>query len=158
MQLSEVFLGLGQESFEQLVRGISIGKLKTYQLYDRLKARTHLLKLNSEGLRKGAPRFWERIGEHDEDLATDLSQGILVSHLDMVTAALGVLEMPNEDGFFAKDLDASKYLTEGWQQRVIDALKDRFPEPLLVFYVNHLGWELLKSTEIFRPAPATATP
>jgi hypothetical protein len=158
MELPEVFLGLGQESFEQLVRGISIGRLKTYQLYDRVKTRMHLAKLNSEGLRKGAPRFWERLGEHDEEFATDLAQAILVSHLDMITAALELLGIPNEDGFFAKDLDASKYLTEGWQQRAFDALKDRFPEPLVVFYINHLGWEMLKSAEFFRPAPVTATP
>ncbi len=25
-------------------------------------------------------------------------------------------------------------------------------QPLLVFYVNHLGWELLKSNEVFSPA------
>jgi len=157
MQLSEVFLGLGEDSFAQLVRGISIGKLKTYQLYDRVKTRMHLGKLNSEALRKGAPRFWERLSEHDEEFATDLAQSILVSHMDMIVAALDVLGVPNEDGFFAKDLDASKYLTEGWQQRLIDALRDRFSEPLLVFYVNHLGWELLKSGEFFRPAPVSAS-
>jgi hypothetical protein len=156
MQLYEVFLGLGQDSFTQLVRGISIGKLKTYQLYDRLKTRMHLPKLNSEGLRKGAPRFWERLAEQDETFATELAQAILISHMDMITAALDVLAIPNEDGFFAKDLDASQYLTDGWQQRVLDALRDRFPEPLLVFYVNHLGWELLKSAELFHPAPVPA--
>jgi len=150
MQLCDVFLGLGQDSFTTLVRSISIGRLKTYQLYDRMKTRMHLPKLNSEGLRKGAPRFWERLAvEKDETFATELAQAILISHMDMITAALGVLEIPNEDGFFAKDLDASKYLTEGWQQRVLDALQDRYPRPLLVFYINHLAWELLKA-----PAPA----
>ncbi|MGD0618860.1 MAG: hypothetical protein ABSB67_14490, partial [Bryobacteraceae bacterium] len=126
------------------------------QLYDRLKTRMHLPKLNSEGLRKGAPRFWERLAEKDETFATELAQAILISHMDMITAALDVLAIPNEDGFFAKDLDASQYLTDGWQQRVLDALRDRFPEPLLVFYVNHLGWELLKSAELFHPAPVPA--
>lgn len=154
MQLYEIFLGLGQDSFTQLVRGISIGKLKTFQLYDRLKTRLHLPKLNSEALRKGAPRFWERIVEQDETFATELAQAILICHMDMIVASLDVLTIPHEDGFFAKDLDATQYLTDGWQQRVLDALKDRFPEALLVFYVNHLGWELLKSTEVFRPAPA----
>ena len=157
MQLYEIFLGLGQDSFTQLVRGISIGRLKTYQLYDRMKTRMHLPKINSEGLRKGAPRFWERLAvEHDETFATELAQAILISHMDMITAALEVLTIPNEDGFFAKDLDATQYLTDGWQQRVLDALKDRFPEPLLVFYINHLAWELLKSTELYHPAPAPA--
>jgi hypothetical protein len=154
MQLYEIFLGLGQDSFAQLLRGISLGRLKTYQLYDRLKTRMHLPKLNSEALRKGAPRFWERLVEQDETFATEVAQAVLISHMDMITAALDTLSIPHEDGFFAKDLDASKYLTGEWQQRVLDALKDRFPEPLLVFYVNHLGWELLKSDELFRPAPA----
>ncbi len=48
MQFSAIFLGLGEQSFTTLLRGISIGKLKTYQLYDRMKARLHLAKLNSE--------------------------------------------------------------------------------------------------------------
>jgi len=156
MQLCEVFLGLGQDSFAQLVRTISIGKLKTFQLYDRLKTRMHLPKLNSEGLRKGVPRFWERLSESDETFASELAQGILISHMDMITAALGVLEIPNEDGFFAKDLDATRYLTEGWQQRAFDALKDRFPEPLVIFYINHLAWELLKSAEFWRPGTTPA--
>ena len=157
MELSGIFLGLGEDSFAQLVRGISIGKLKTFQLYDRLKTRLHLPKLNSENLRKGTPRFWERIHENDETFANELAQAILVSHLDMITAALDVLGIPNEDGFFAKDLEAKTYLTEGWRQRAFDALKDRFPEPLLVFYINHLGWELLKADEVFRPVATTAS-
>ena len=156
MQLCEVFLGLGEDSFAQLVRTISIGKLKTYQLYDRMKTRLHLAKLNSEGLRKGVPRFWERLSESDETFASELAQAILISHMDMITAALGVLEIPNEDGFFAKDLDATKYLADGWQQRVLDALKGRFPEPLVVFYINHLAWEMLKTGEVWHPAPAPA--
>ena len=52
MELSDVFLGLGQDSFVQLIRGISIGKLKTYQLYDRVKTRMHLAKLNAETLQR----------------------------------------------------------------------------------------------------------
>jgi hypothetical protein len=157
MQLYEIFLGLGQDSFAQLVRGISIGRVKTYQLYDRLKTRMHLPRLNSESLRKGAPRFWERLVEQDEIFATEVAQAILISHMDMIVAALDVLAIPHEDGFFAKDLDASQYLTDGWQQRVLDSLKDRFPESLLVFYVNHLGWELLKADEVFQPAATTAS-
>jgi hypothetical protein len=52
MQLSGVFLQLGEERLPQLLRGISIGKLKTYQLYERFKLRTHLAKVNTENLRK----------------------------------------------------------------------------------------------------------
>ncbi len=61
MQLSAIFLGLGEQSFTALLRAISIGKLKTFQLYDRMKARLHLAKLNSENIRKAEPRFWARI-------------------------------------------------------------------------------------------------
>jgi hypothetical protein len=152
MTLCEVFLGLGEQEFGQIVRGVSIGKLKTYQLYDRLKARSHQPKLNTEGLRKSASRFWTRISEQDDDLATDLAQAILVSHIDMLRAVLDFLGIPNEDGFFAKDLDASKYLTEGWQARVYEKFKDAYPRAVLLFYINHLTWELAKDTPIFTPA------
>ena len=127
MQLSEIFLGLGEEQFRQLLRGISIGKLKTYQLYDRVKVRLHLAKLNSENLRKAEPRLWARLAEKDEDFATDLAQAILVSHLDMIKAVLDELGIPNQDGFFEKDIDGTKYLTEGWQQRTYEKFKDNLP-------------------------------
>ena len=51
MTISDVFLQLGEERLGQLVRGISIGKLRTYQLYERFKVRTHLAKVNTENLR-----------------------------------------------------------------------------------------------------------
>ncbi len=70
MQLSEIFLGQGEQAFAELVRAISIGKLKTYQLYDRMKVRFHLAKLNAENMRKATPRFWARINEKDEEFAT----------------------------------------------------------------------------------------
>ena len=55
MQISEVYLGLGQDAFAHLIRGISIGKLKTYQIYEGFKVRAHLTKVNTEGLRKAVP-------------------------------------------------------------------------------------------------------
>ena len=61
MQISEVYLGLGQDAFAQLIRGISIGKLKTYQIYEGFKVRAHLTKVNTESLRKAVPKLWERI-------------------------------------------------------------------------------------------------
>jgi hypothetical protein len=152
MQLCEIFLGLGQPSFGQLLRAISLGKLKTYQLFDRIKARLHVAKLNSEGIRKAEPRLWARLGEHDEDFATDLSQAILISHLDMIKAVLDHLGIPNEDGFFAKDLDSAKYLTEGWQQKAYDQFKDKYPSAVLLFYINHLDWEVAKAEQLFQPA------
>ena len=84
MQLSDVFLQLGEERLRQLVRGISIGKLRTYQLYERFKTRTHLPKVNTENLRKAVPRFWERLKTRRQEFATDLSQAILIAHLDMI--------------------------------------------------------------------------
>src|ERR1035441_526926 len=110
MQLSGVFLQLGEERLPQLLRGISIGKLKTYQLYERFKLRTHLAKVNTENLRKASPRFWQRLNEHDEEFATDLAQAILISHLDMIA------------------------------------------DVLVLFYLNHLGWELGGAEQAYLPA------
>src|SRR6266852_2690956 len=142
MALTDVFLGVGQDGFTTLMRGVSLGKLKTYQLYDRIKTRTHLAKLNAENLQKASPRFWTRLSEKDEEFAQDLSQAVLVSHLDMIIAVLNFLGIPHEDGFFAKDVDPKPYLTEGWQQRVHEKFKDVYPEPVLKFYIEHLAWEL----------------
>jgi len=71
MQLSGVFLQLGEERLPLLLRGISIGKLRTYQLYERFKIRTHLTKVNTENLKKASPRFWKRLEDHDEEFATE---------------------------------------------------------------------------------------
>jgi hypothetical protein len=150
MQLSDIFLGPGEQPFTELVRGISIGKLKTYQLYDRMKIRLHLAKLNLENLRKAAPKFWARLGEHDEEFAGELAQAILVSHLDMIKAVIDDLGIPNQEGFFDKDIDGSKYLTDGWQQRTYEKFKDAYPPQVLLFYINHLGWELTKSEQVFQ--------
>jgi hypothetical protein len=150
MQLSEIFLGQGEQRFTDLLRGISIGKLKTYQLYDRMKVRLHLAKLNSENLRKAAPRFWARLGEKDAEFASDLAQAILVSHLDMIKAVIDDLGIPNQDGFFDKDIDGSKYFTDGWQTRTYEKFKGAYPPQVLLFYINHLAWELAKSEEVFQ--------
>jgi hypothetical protein len=152
MQLSEVFLSLGEDTFAQLVRQISIGKLKTYQLYEGFKTHAHVAKLNTESLRKGAPRFWARLGAHEEEFAKELAQAVLICHMDMIQAVLDFLEIPNQSGFFEKNLEASKYLTEGWQQRVYEKFHGAYPEPVLRLYINHLGWELGKADEPFKPA------
>jgi len=145
MPLTDVFLSIGEDGFAHVIHSISIGKLKTYQLYDRFKTRTHLAKLNAENLQKATPRLWARLSEKDEDYAQDLSQAVLISHLDMIVAVLNFLGIPHEDGFFAKDLDATPHLTEGWQERILEKFKGVYPEPLLRFYIAHLSWELLKS-------------
>ena len=156
MQITDVYLGLGQEAFGQLIRGISIGKLKTFQIYEGFKVRAHLPKVNTELLRKSTPRFWARIAEPDEDFAKDLAQAVLVSHLDMITAVLDFLGVPHENGFFAKNMDPKPYFTEGWEDRVYEKFRSGFPEPILIFYINHLRWELLGAAELYRPAAPSA--
>jgi hypothetical protein len=149
MQLSEVYVGLGQETLGELLKTVSIGRLKTFQLYERLKLRLHLNKLNSETLRRSAIRVWPRLQEGDEELAQELAQAILISHLEMIKAVLDFLGIPHEDGFFAKDLDASAYLTDGWQARVMERFQGEYPRPALLFYANHLALELTQPSEVF---------
>ena len=152
MQMCGVFRALGPEIFHQLVRGISIGKLKTFQVYERFKVRAHLVKLNSESLRKAEPKFWSRIEEDDEEFATDLSQVFLLSHLDMIVDVLNFVGIPNDQGFFDKDLKPEEYLKEGWQERVFVEFQGKYPREVLVFYINHLDWELNKTENVFLPA------
>ena len=156
MQLSDVYLGMGQDAFERLVRSVSIGRLKTFQMYEGFKVRAHLPKVNTELLRKSVPKFWARLEARDEDFGRDLAQAVLVSHLEMIVAILDFLGVPHENGFFAKDMDPKPYLAEGWEERVYQKFRESFPEPLLVFYVNHLRWELLGATELYRPASSNA--
>jgi len=156
MEISEVYKGLGQEAFGQLIRGISIGKLRTYQIYEGFKVRAHLQKVNTEALRKSAPRFWDRIAGGDEEFGRDLAQAILVSHLEMIGQALDFLGVPHENGFFAKDMDPKPYFTEGWEDRVFDKFRAVYSEPLVLFYINHLRWELLGATEPYRPVSPSA--
>ncbi|HXJ38392.1 MAG TPA: hypothetical protein VNH18_03880 [Bryobacteraceae bacterium] len=151
MQLSDVFLQLGEERLRQLVRVISIGKLRTYQLYDRFKTRTHLPKVNTENLRKAVPKFWLRLGAHEEEFATDLAQAILIAHMDMITSVLNFLGVPNQEGFFEKDVDAKPLLTEGWQARTIEQFKETYDPALLLFYINHLDWELGGAKQAWLP-------
>jgi hypothetical protein len=152
MQISELYRGLGEEAFGKIVRGISIGKLKSYRIYEGFKVRAHLQKVNTEALRKSTPKFWARIMEGDEDFGKDLAQSILVSHLDMIAAALDFLGVPHESGFFAKDMDPKLYFTEGWETRLYGQLKDAYPETILIFYINHLRWELLGAEGIYQPS------
>jgi hypothetical protein len=156
MLIADLYRGLGEENFASLVRGISIGKLKTYQIYEGFKVRAHLNKVNTEILRKSAPKFWARIMEGDEDFGKDLGQSVLVSHLDLIAAALDFLGVPHENGFFAKDIDPKTYFTDGWEERLYNQLKATYPEPILIFYINHLRWEVLAAEDVFHPAPSAA--
>jgi len=156
MQISDVYLALGEDAFGQLIRGISIGKLKTYQMYEGFKVRARLPKVNTELLRKAVPRFWARVAVHEEDFSKDLAQAVLVSHLDLISAVLDFQGVPHENGFFAKDVDPKPFFTEGWEDRVREKFEKSYPGPVLLFYVNHLRWELLGATEPYCPASPSA--
>lgn len=157
MQLSEIYLDLGQDAFGRMVRAVSIGKLKTYRIYEGFKVRAHLAKVNTESLRKATPRFWARISEKDEEFAKELAQALLVSHLDLVTAVLDFQGVPHENGFFAKNMDPKPHFTEGWEERVYEKFRTVFPDALLVFYINHLRWELLGAEQLYHPVSSNTT-
>lgn len=152
MQLTDIFLGLGRENFDQLLRTVSMGRLKTFQLFERVKTRLYVNKLNSETLRKAAPRIWSRIEGREEDFAEDMAQAILISHMDMIRAVLDHLEIPHEDGFFSKDADIADRFKEGWQQSAWEKFQGTYPPAALLFYINHLGWEVAKADTVFAPA------
>jgi len=151
MKLTQIFQALGEEGFRETLGSISIGKLKTYRLYDSMKARAHLPKLNVQGLRKVTPRFWARIGEDDQDLASDLAQAVLVSNLDMIIEVLDSLGIEHNDGFFDKDTDASKTLADDWRRTTFEKFRGKYSEPLLIFYLNRLAWEVAKAEDLFTP-------
>jgi hypothetical protein len=155
MEISEVYQGLGQDAFAQLIRGISIGKLRTYQIYEGFKVRARLNKLNTEALRKSVPKFWDRIGQ-DEEFGRDLAQAILVSHLDFIGSVLDFLGVPHENGFFAKDAEIKHHFPEGWEDRVYEQFRPGYSESLVLFYINHLRWELLGATGVWRPSSSSA--
>ena len=154
MQLSDIFVALGEQHFGQMLRGVSMGRLNTFQMYERVKLRFHLAKLNSETLRKATPRLFARIQSGDQEFATDVAQTILVSQMDMIKAVLDFLKIPHDDGFFAKELDASEQLKGDWKERTWEQFRGTYNASVLLFYINHLSWEMAKSEEIFNP-PAT---
>ena len=41
---------------------------------------------------------------------------------------------------------------DGWQTRAYERFKNEYPEPLLLFYINHLGWELGSAQQAYLPA------
>jgi hypothetical protein len=109
-------------------------------------------------LRKASPRLLDRITGGEEELATEIAQCVLICHLDLIIAVLDFLQIPHEEGFFAKETDVKSYLVEGWQQRVYDEFKDKdkdkFPKQVLLLYINHLDWEMAKSETVFTIAAA----
>ncbi|MBM3760152.1 MAG: hypothetical protein FJW36_07885 [Acidobacteria bacterium] len=143
---------MGEDSFRSQLRGISIGTLRTYQIFDRVKLRCHLAKLNTENLRAASGRLWERLKNGEEDLALELSQAILVSQMKIIIDVLNFFGIPHEDGFFAKDTEPKQYLADGWQQKAYDQFKAAHPPALVVFYLNHLAHEMDENHPIFQPA------
>jgi len=53
-------------------------------------------------------------------------------------------------------MDPKPYFTEGWENRVMEKFHGVYPDAILAFYINHLRWELLSATEVFRPASPSA--
>ena len=152
MQICDIFVGLGEERFSALLRTVPMGKLKTYQLFESFKTRCHLQKLNTETLRRAEPRLFERIKSGEDELAKELAQAFLICHLGLIVGVLNFLEVPHEEGFFQKDVDVSGYLKEGWEDRAYEEFKDKFPEPVVLFYINHLAWEVLKTEKVYQHA------
>ena len=100
-------------------------------------------------LRRGP---WTRLQEHDETFASDLGQAILVSHMEMIKSVLDHLGIPHEEGFFAKDADIAAYLKEGWREQVWEKFRETQPPAALLFYINHLAWEIAKAEDVFAGA------
>lgn len=143
MDLAEVYRGLGPERFEELLKAVSMGSLKTYQVFESFRAHARLQKLNRANLRKAAPRLWERVQKGDADLAREVAQGVLVSNLSFVVEALDFLGIPHDgNGFFDKDGDLQARLEQGWRQKLFEHFRGRYPDSLILLYINHLGWEL----------------
>jgi hypothetical protein len=142
MELAEVYVALGQERTVRLARTIAIGALKTYGVYEGIKIRSRLHKFNRQKLRAAAPKLWRRIATGDGDLARELSQAVLVSNIPLIVEVLDLLKIEHDDnGFFAKDFDYSDHLSSDWAETVSEEFIGRYPEELVLLYINHLGWE-----------------
>ena len=150
MNLHEVYTGLGEERFRELMASVSMGSLRTYKLFETVKIRARLSKLNRAKLRQGTPKLWTRLADGDEDLAKDLAQAVLVSHLEFVVAALDFLGISHDgNGFFDKDDEAEAKLDDGWQKRTHEKFRESYAESLVLFYINHLDLELGSPDSVF---------
>ena len=150
MKSSAIFQGLGCEGFEELMSGVSIGKLRTFQAYDALKVCAGLSNVNHAKLRKALPRLWNRLKEGDDSLAGAVAQAILVSNLEFVIRVLDFLEISHDgSGFFQKIDQEGKSLRDGWQKSVYNEFKNGYPEALILLYLNHLASEIDPSSDVF---------
>ncbi len=142
MDWPEVYERLGVERSDRLVRSVSIGALKTFKVYKALKIRSQLHTLNRQKLRAASGNLWHRIVRGDADLAHELTQAVLVSNIDFVVEVLDHLGIEHGgNGFLAKEGDYAEQLGAGWERTVFDTFRNRYPEELVLLYINHLGWE-----------------
>ena len=143
MDVVQVYKALGEPHFSDLIRMISIGATKTYGVYESVKIRCRLEKLNRQKLHKSTPKLWQRILENDSGLADEITQAILVSNLTFVIEVLDLLNIPHEEnGFLEKDADHADKLVTGWKANTFKHFSGKYPEPLVLLYINHLGSEM----------------
>lgn len=143
MELAEVYQALGEERTARLLRTVSIGALKTFGVYKDVKVRSQLHTLNRQKLRAASPKLWQRIVAGDEDLAATVGKAILVSNVTLIIESLDFLEIEHDGaGYFDRDGDYSTRFAEGWERMLFERFRERYPEELVLFYVNHLGSEL----------------
>ena len=142
MDLVGVFRALGQERCSRLVRSISIGAIRTFKLYEAIKVRSRLRTLNRQKLRAAVPKLWARIDGGDADLAHDLAQAVLVSHIALVVGVLDSLGIEHDgNGFFSKDADHSDKFGPGWPEAALRQFGEGHPPEVVLLYINYLGWE-----------------
>jgi hypothetical protein len=70
----------------------------------------------------------------------------------MIIDVLNALGIHNDNGFFDKELKSEQFLKEGWQEQIFNQFSQKYPREILLFYINHLDWELNKTERIFLPA------
>ncbi len=142
MDLVGVFASLGQDRSVRLVETVSISALRTFGVYEAIKVRSRLRKLNRQKLQTASPALWRRITEGDSDLARDLAQAVLVSHIALVAEVLDSLGIEHDgNGFYSKDEDHSGKFKPGWPSTVLGHFGERYPRDVVLLYINYLGWE-----------------
>ena len=159
MDLVDVYQALGQERSSRLIRTVSIGALKTFGVYEAVKVRSRLQRLNRQKLRLAAPKLCKRISEGDAGLARDMAQAVLVSNIPLLVEVLDQLGIEHDgNGFFDKDGDFSDKLAPGWQDEVYAKCKEKYDEDVVLLYINHLGWETASADEPFLGESADSGP
>jgi hypothetical protein len=60
--------------------------------------------------------------------------------------------VPHEEGFFAKETDVAALLKDGWQASAWEKFRETYSPAPLLFYINHLGWEVANAEQVFAPS------